>query len=65
MFTRSEESATATISTEKSGWPEKSRISRWSFGASWMQGGHQVAQKWTRVTGARRCPIVAARPAES
>ncbi len=65
MWTRSEESATATISTAKSGWPEKSWISRWSFGVSWTQGGHQVAQKWTRVTGARREPMVADRPVES
>ena len=59
------ESATATITTEKLGLPEKSWISRWSFGVSCTQGGHQVAQKWTRVTGARRDPMVAARPVES
>src|SRR5260370_20223657 len=30
-----------------------------------MHGGHQVAQKWTRLTGARREPRVAALPPAS
>ena len=53
------------MTTVKSGWPEKSWTSRLSFGVSWTQGGHQVAQKWTRVTGAKRGPMVADLPVES
>ena len=33
-----------------------------SVALSWLHGGHQVAQKWIRVTGAMRLPRVTGRP---
>src|SRR5436305_3639618 len=58
-------SETATITIAKSLRPAKSRDSRCSDGCSWTQGGHQVAQKWTRDTGASCGPSLMGRPRAS